>query len=309
MTISEGQARIGISGWRYAPWRGVFYPAGLPQRAELAYAASQVNSAEINGSFYSLQRPSSWLAWHAQTPADFVFAVKGPRYITHMLKLNNARAPLANFLASGVLALRDKLGPILWQLPPNLAFHEDKLEAFLAQLPRDSDQALSLAREHDARMQGRSWLEPTKKRALRHALEIRHPTFIDPAFIALLRRQGVALVVADTAGRWPLIEDVTADFVYVRLHGDEALYTSGYGDAALANWARRIEAWRRGSQVDDARLASSVKPRRKARRDVFCYFDNDVKVHAPFDAMRLATLAREASGAPRSARSRRLARA
>jgi len=309
MTISEGQARIGISGWRYAPWRGVFYPAGLPQRAELAYAASQVNSAEINGSFYSLQRPSSWLAWHAQTPADFIFAVKGPRYITHMLKLNNARAPLANFLASGVLALRDKLGPILWQLPPNLAFHEDKLEAFLAQLPRDSDQALSLAREHDARMQGRSWLEPTKKRALRHALEIRHPTFIDPAFIALLRRQGVALVVADTAGRWPLIEDVTADFVYVRLHGDEALYTSGYGDAALANWARRIEAWRRGSQVDDARLASSVKPRRKARRDVFCYFDNDVKVHAPFDAMRLAKLARQASGAPRSARSRRLARA
>ena len=309
MTISEGQARIGISGWRYAPWRGVFYPAGLPQRAELAYAASQVNSAEINGSFYSLQRPSSWLAWHAQTPADFVFAVKGPRYITHMLKLNNARAPLANFLASGVLALRDKLGPILWQLPPNLAFHEDKLEAFLAQLPRDSDQALSLAREHDARMQGRSWLEPTKKRALRHALEIRHPTFIDPAFVALLRRQGVALVVADTAGRWPLIEDVTADFVYVRLHGDEALYTSGYGDAALANWARRIEAWRRGSQVDDARLASSVKPRRKARRDVFCYFDNDVKVHAPFDAMRLATLARQASGAPRSARSRPSARA
>ena len=304
MTLHEGQARIGISGWRYAPWRGVFYPAGLPQRAELEYAASQVNSAEINGSFYSLQRPSSWLAWHAQTPDDFVFAVKGPRYITHMLKLNNARAPLANFLASGVLALRDKLGPILWQLPPNLAFHEDKLESFLALLPRDTDQALALAREHDARMQGRSWLEATKKRPLRHALEIRHPTFVDPAFIALLRRQDVALVVADTAGRWPLIEDVTVDFVYVRLHGDEALYTSGYGDPALEDWARRIEAWRRGSQVDDARLASSVKPRRKARRDVFCYFDNDVKVHAPFDAMRLAQLARQASAAPRSARKR-----
>lgn len=286
----QGAARIGISGWRYAPWRGVFYPAGLPQRAELEFASSKMNTAEINGSFYSLQRPSSWLAWHAQTPSDFVFSVKAPRYITHMLKLNDARVPLANFFASGVLALRDKLGPILWQLPPNLGFHADRLEAFLALLPRDTAQALALAREHDARLEGRAWLEPARTRALRHALEIRHPSFVDPAFIALLRRQGVALVVADTAGRWPLVEDVTADFVYVRLHGDEALYTSGYGDAALAGWARRISAWRQGTQVDDARLASSARPGRKTRRDVFCYFDNDVKVHAPFDAMRLARM-------------------
>lgn len=286
-----GAARIGISGWRYAPWRGVFYPAGLPQRAELEFVASKMGTAEINGSFYSLQRPSSYLSWHAQTPADFVFSVKAPRYITHMLKLNNARVPLANFLASGVLALRDKLGPILWQLPPNLGFHADRLETFLALLPRDTEQALALAREHDARLQDRAWLEPVRKRALRHALEIRHPSFVDPEFIALLRRQGVALVVADTAGRWPLLEDVTADFVYVRLHGDEALYASGYGEPALANWARRIAAWRRGEQVADARLASSVSPRRRARRDVFCYFDNDVKVHAPFDAMRLAQIA------------------
>ena len=305
-----GAARIGISGWRYAPWRGVFYPPGLPQRAELEFVASKMDTAEINGSFYSLQRPSFYQSWHAQTPADFIFAVKGPRYITHMLKLNGARVPLANFLASGVLALGDKLGPILWQLPPNLGFHADRLEAFLALLPRDTEQALALAREHDARLEGRSWLEPVNRRPLRHALEIRHPSFVDPAFIALLRRHGVALVVADTAARWPLIEDVTADFVYIRLHGDEALYTSGYGDAALADWARRIAAWRRGTQVDDARLASGVAPRRRARRDVFCYFDNDVKVHAPFDAMRLARLAAELADAdqaaptPRSARMR-----
>jgi len=305
-----GAARIGISGWRYAPWRGVFYPAGLPQRAELEFAASKMNTAEINGSFYSLQRPSSYLAWHAQTPADFVFSVKGPRYITHMLKLNDARVPVANFLASGVLALREKLGPILWQLPPNLGFHADRLESFLALLPRDTHQALALAREHDVRLEGRSWLEPGPKRVLRHALEIRHPSFVDPAFIALLRRQGVALVVADTASRWPLLEDVTADFVYIRLHGDEALYTSGYRDPALADWARRISAWRRGTQVDNARLASNVAPRKRARRDVFCYFDNDVKVHAPFDAMRLAGIVAEGAGvvrarsAPRSARMR-----
>jgi len=306
----QGAARIGISGWRYAPWRGVFYPPGLPQRAELEFAAGKMNTAEINGSFYSLQRPSSYLAWHAQTPADFVFAVKAPRYITHMLKLNDARVPLANFFASGVLALRDKLGPILWQLPPNLAFHADRLDAFFALLPRDTQQALALAHEHDARLQDRGWLEPVKRRALRHALEIRHPSFVDPAFIALLRRHGVALVVADTAGRWPLIEDLTADFVYVRLHGDQALYTSGYGEAALAGWARRIAAWRQGGQVEDARLAAGAAARKRARRDVFCYFDNDVKVHAPFDAMRLAQLVAgladpgRAPARPRSTRSR-----
>jgi len=301
MTRRPGALRIGISGWRYPAWRGVFYPAGLPQRAELEYAASKMNSAEINGSFYSLQSATSWQAWHDQTPDDFVFAVKGPRYITHMLKLNRARVPLANFIASGVLALRDKLGPLLWQLPPNLAFHADRLEEFLALLPRDTDAARALGHEHDARLQGRAWLPTVPRRALRHAFEVRHPSFVDAGFIALLRRHGAALVVADTAARWPLLEDVTADFVYVRLHGDEALYTSGYGDAALEGWARRIDAWRRGGQVDDARTVSTARPRAVSRRDVFCYFDNDVKVHAPFDAMRLATLARAREAAQRVA--------
>jgi len=303
MSKRPGALRIGISGWRYPAWRGVFYPKGLPQRAELEYAASRMNSAEINGSFYSLQHATSWQAWHAQTPGDFVFAVKGPRYITHMLKLRNARTALANFIASGVLALHDKLGPMLWQLPPQLAFHAERLEEFLALLPRDTDAARALGREHDARLDGRAWLPEGPRRALRHAFEIRHPSFADPAFVALLRRHGAALVVADTASRWPLLEDVTADFVYVRLHGDEALYTSGYGEAALAQWARRIAAWRHGGQVDDARTTSAPPPRAAARRDVYCYFDNDVKVHAPFDAMRLAELAarQEASARPASA--------
>jgi uncharacterized protein YecE (DUF72 family) len=288
---ATGSARIGISGWRYAPWRRVFYPAGLPQRAELAFASRQVDTIEINGSFYSLQPPSAWQLWHDEAPDDFVFSVKGPRFVTHMKKLRDVRIPVANFLASGVLALRGKLGPILWQLPPNLAFDAERVEAFLALLPHDTQAALELAREHDARVEASgTWLEPTPPHPLRHALEVRHPSFVDAGFVTLLRRHGVALVVADTAGRWPLLEDVTAEFVYVRLHGDQELYASGYGDAALADWRRRIDAWRAGGQVHDARTASVRAPKRAVRRDVYCYFDNDVKVHAPFDAARLAAL-------------------
>jgi len=285
---SRGALRIGISGWRYAPWRGRFYPRGLAQRRELEFASRMLPTIEINGSFYSLQRPSSWQAWHDETPEDFVFAVKGPRYITHMLKLREARAPLANFLASGVFALGAKLGPILWQLPPHLGFDADRIGAFLDLLPRDTDAALGLARAHDVRMEGRSLLRVPHPQRLRHAIEVRHETFVDPAFVTLLRAHGVALVVADTAGRWPLLEDVTSDFVYVRLHGDEELYASGYGDAALDDWARRMDAWSHGSEVGDARKAAAKAPPRRAKRDVFCYFDNDVKVHAPYDAARLA---------------------
>ena len=263
-----------------------------------------MDTAEINGSFYSLQRPSSWQAWHDATPDSFTFAVKGPRFITHMKKLNDVRTPLANFLASGVLALRSKLGPILWQLPPNLGFDARRIETFLGLLPRDTVQALALAREHDARLQGRTWLEQVTPRPLRHAVEVRHESFVDPSFIALLRRHGAALVVADTAGRWPFIEDVTSDFVYVRLHGDAALYTSGYGALALDAWARRVSAWRAGAQADGARLVSTKPPRKTTRRDVFCYFDNDVKVHAPFDAMALAKLVNDPPQAPASADSR-----
>jgi uncharacterized protein YecE (DUF72 family) len=286
--VCVARLRIGISGWRYAPWRGRFYPPDLAQREELHYASRQVRSIELNGSFYSLQRPSSYARWYAETPRGFVFAVKGPRFITHLKRLRDIEVPLANFLASGIFELREKLGPILWQLPPNLQYDEALLDAFLATLPRDTGQAAALAREHDARLKARACLTPDRVRRLRHALEVRHPSFVCEPLVAQLRRHKVALVVADTAGRWPRLEDVTADFMYVRLHGDEELYASGYGDAALDDWARRIRAWARGTQPRGARRVSPRPPPKRSARDVYCYFDNDAKVRAPVDARALA---------------------
>ena len=278
---------IGISGWTYPPWRGSFYPPGLPHKRELEYAAGQVNSIEINGAFYSLQRPSSYLAWRDQTPDGFVFAVKGGRFITHMKKLNDVETPLANFLASGVLALGDKLGPLLWQLPPMLGFDEDRLTTFFQLLPRSTAAAADLASRHDERMTDRSWTTTDADRPLRHALEVRHASFQTPAFVELLRAYGVALVTADTAGKWPFLEDQTADFAYARLHGDEELYVSGYSETALDAWAEKVRAWSAGQTPPNARTVATRQPL-AAGRDVFVYFDNDVKVRAPFDAMALA---------------------
>jgi uncharacterized protein YecE (DUF72 family) len=279
--------RIGISGWRYAPWRGVFYPKGLPQREELGYSARCFSSIEINGSFYSLQTPESYTAWRDATPEDFVFAVKGPRYLTHMLRLRDIGAPLANFLASGVLRLGPKLGPVLWQLPPTMRYDAERIEAFLSLLPTDTGQALAMARRREiGRMRGRSALAIDHSRPMRHAMEVRHASFCDPAFLAQLRRHRVAWVVADTAGKWPYAEDVTSDFVYIRLHGDTELYASGYGEAALDRWAHAIRRWSSGGEPDRARRIGGNAPRR-SRRDVYCYFDNDAKVHAPFDALAL----------------------
>ena len=261
---------MGLSGWRYREWRGRFYPHGLAQRRELEYVASHFDTVEINGSFYSLQRPASYQHWAASVPDDFVFAVKGGRYITHLRRLTAVETALANFFASGLLALGPKLGPVLWQLPPRMRFDSDRLEAFFRQLPRTTADAARLARGHDARFEGRTWTETDADRPVRHALEVRDETFRDPALHTLLERYGVALVVADTAGRWPLLFDVTADLVYVRLHGDVELYTSGYSDEALDAWASRVRDW----------AASGP--------DVYVYFDNDVDAHAPFDAAGLA---------------------
>lgn len=282
-----GEVRIGISGWRYQPWRGVFYPPDLPQRRELEYASRVLPTIEINGSFYSLQRPEFYAGWYDATPDGFVFAVKGGRYITHILRLNNVLKPMANFFASGILNLKDKLGPFLWQFPPNFQWDAGRFAAFLDMLPRDTEQALRLARRRDARMRGRCRLAIDACRPLRHAVEIRHDSFRDEAFVALLRKHGVALVVADTAGKWPLVEDLTADFVYIRLHGAEELYASGYTDEALDRWAARIRAWRSGTQPEDAACISAKPARPRRSRDVYCYFDNDIKVRAPFDAQRL----------------------
>lgn len=285
--MAKPDIRIGISGWRYEPWRGVFYPEKLAQRRELEYASRMLPTIEINGSFYSLQRPEFYAQWAADTPEDFVFAVKGPKYITHMRRLKEVETPLANFFANGLFELGPKLGPILWQFPPMLPFMAERFEAFFAQLPRDTEAAAEIAAKHDKRVEGRTSLQPDAKRPMRHAVEIRHESFADPAFIALLRKYRIALVVADTAGKWPLLEDLTADFVYLRLHGDKELYASGYSDAALERWADRIRTWSKGGQVDDARLASPKPAPRRAKRDIYAYFDNDVKVHAPYDAATL----------------------
>jgi uncharacterized protein YecE (DUF72 family) len=279
---------IGISGWRYRPWRGTFYPPRWPQARELEYASRRLGSVEINGSFYSLQNPQSYRAWYDATPTGFVFSVKGGRFITHMRRLANVETPLANFFASGVLQLREKLGPILWQLPPSFRFDADRLAALFHLLPRDTRAAAALARRHDHRVKGRSFTRVAVRRPLRHALEVRHESFRDPRFVALLRRHRIGLVVADTAGRWPFIEDVTADFVYVRLHGDTELYVSGYSDAALTRWAARVRAWSLGRSPRGALLLAPAAPRRRSGRNVYVYFDNDVKVRAPFDAMALA---------------------
>jgi uncharacterized protein YecE (DUF72 family) len=277
---TPGRVRVGISGWNYPPWRGVFYPPGLPQRLELEHAASVLTTIEINGSFYALQKPESYRDWHDRTPDDFVFSVKGGRFVTHMKKLRDVETPLANFFASGVLALRGKLGPFLWQLPPTLGYDAGRLADYFARLPRTTTAAAALAARHDERMEGRALTVTDAERPLRHALEVRHPTFETPGFLDLLREHRIAVVTADTAGKWPmLLEPTTDDLAYVRLHGAEELYASGYDDAALAVWAARVGEWR------------------DQGRDVVVYFDNDVKVRAPFDAQRLAE--RLGAGPPR----------
>jgi uncharacterized protein YecE (DUF72 family) len=281
----EGKVRIGISGWTYAPWRGVFYPKSLIQKRELAFAADRFRSIEINGTFYGLQRPDSFARWAAATPEDFVFAVKAPRFITHMRRLKEIEAPMANFIASGLLRLGPKLGPILWQFPPNFAFDAALFESFLALLPHDTEQAVALGRRHDARMNGRSWLDVEAGHRIRHAVEIRHDSFRVPAFIELLRRHRTGLVCADTV-EWPRLMDLTADFIYCRLHGSEQLYASGYDDEAIDAWARRVRAWAAGSEPKDAERVLGPAPKRQSR-DVYVYFDNDMKVRAPVDAAAL----------------------
>lgn len=284
--------RIGVSGWRYAPWRGKFYPDGLPQKEELRYASRCFNSIELNGSFYSLQTPDTYADWYRDVPKDFVFAVKGSRYITHMLRLKMVKTALANFFASGVFELEGKLGPILWQLPPSFGYDRGRLQSFFEVLPRNGAEASKLASRHDGRLKARARLKTKPERKIRHAIEVRHKSFEQPEFIDLLRRYGIGLVVADTAGKWPSMEDVTADFVYVRLHGDKKIYESGYTEAALDKWAEKVEAWRGGGQIENARTASTKLPPRRSSRDVYVYFDNDQKVRAPVDAMSLASKVR-----------------
>ena len=289
----SGDVRIGISGWNYKGWRCVFYPKELAQRRELEFASRAFNSIEINGSFYSLQLPSSYQRWYGETPADFLFAVKGPRFITHMKKLREVRAPVANFFASGVLALEEKLGPVLWQFPPNFGWNGQRFREFFELLPKSTAEASELGRLHDDKLKARAFLKVKSDRPLRYCVEIRHPSFLVPEFFDLLREYNVAFVFADTAGKWPYTENLTADFVYCRLHGDTQLYASGYSSSALNWWAARLKLWGEGKQPRDAKLVaapdhSAIPAARVRPRDLFVYFDNDAKVHAPFDAQQLA---------------------
>jgi len=288
MPRSRSDIRIGISGWTYTPWCGTFYPKGLPHRSELPYAANTLNSIEINGSFYSLQRPSSYRAWYDATPNGFVFSLKGGQFITHMRRLRDVRIPLANFFASGILELREKLGPILWQFPQNFQLDLERFDEFFKLLPRDTRAASALADEHQLKSKERASTRTDKNRPMRYAIEVRHPSFKSPEFIALLRRHRIALVVADTAGEWPYLEDVTGDFMYLRLHGEQEIYASGYTPEALDRWAKRIRLWMNGKEPTDGPRASAKAAPKRAHRDVFVYFDNDKKVRAPSDALELS---------------------
>ncbi len=277
----SGLVRVGTSGWRYKGWRGDFYPSGLRQRDELAYLAERLTGVEVNGSFYSLQRPSSYATWAAQVPADFAFAVKGGRFITHMRRLVDVETPLANFFASGVLALGDKLGPILWQLPARLPFDEQRLTTFFDLLPRTTETAAELAARHDDKVAAdRAWTEALVSAPIQHALEPRHESFHAPLAREVLRRNGIALVVSDSAGTWPQFDDVTADLVYVRLHGATELYHSGYSITELTWWAGRARGWAQDGL------------------DVHVYFDNDARGHAPHDARTLLALLRDPHSPP-----------
>jgi uncharacterized protein YecE (DUF72 family) len=278
------ETRIGISGWRYEPWRGTFYPEKLAQHRELEYASRQVNSIEINGSFYSLQEPTSYQRWFKETPDDFVFSIKGNRYITHITRLKEPASKLGNFFGSGVLHLKEKLGPILWQFPPSFGFDEERIGAFFEILPRTFGEAIKLM-DHADRVRP-DYPSGETKRRIRHAMEVRHHSFENPDFVDLLRKHNVALVFADTAGKWPYIEDVTSDFVYLRLHGEKEIYKSGYEEDSLKIWCDRLKHWQSGSQVKDAITISDKKPPKK-KRDAYVYFDNDVKVRAPVDARKL----------------------
>lgn len=285
-SLDSGAVRIGISGWRYEPWRGPFYPRSLPQARELTYASWQFPTIELNGSFYSLLRPRDFMAWYAATPRGFTFSVKASRYLTHVLRLRDLGAPASNFFASGILALREKLGPILWQFPANLPYDRDRFQRFVDWLPHDTAELARLGQGHDTRLADRAYLEVDQNRPVRHAIEVRSHTFAHPEFVDLLRARQVALVVSDSPGTWPAFCDVTADFLYLRLHGDKELYASGYTHRAIARWADRIAQWSRGATPEDL-LPLAGPPLRAKRRDVYVYFDNDSKVLAPRDARRL----------------------
>lgn len=259
---AESRIRIGVGGWTYAPWRGVFYPKGLPHRRELEYASARLTSIEINGTYYGAQKPESFAKWHDETPADFVFALKAPRFATNRRVLAGAGPTIERFFASGVTALKTKLGPINWQFAPTKRFDPEDFGAFLALLPASVDGL-----------------------TIRHAVEVRHDSFCSPAFVALARAHGVAIVIA-ADGEYPQIGDVTSPFVYVRIMGTTEAHQSGYSSRALAQWARRARTWASGGTPTGIATAAAPAPGKNSR-DVFVYVISGYKTLNPGAAMAL----------------------
>lgn len=280
-----GRIRIGLSGWSYDDWRGDFYPEDLAPGDELRFASREFDTIEVNATFYRLTSPDTCRRWRDETPSDFRFAIKGSRFITHNKRLKDTRQALANFLASGLLELGDKLGPILWQLPADLEFDSVVLETYLAMLPPDTQSAVDLASEHDDRVPDASYGNGDNQR-MRHVVEVRHESFLSPETARIAGRRGAALCFSHSTG-WPYIEEITAGFVYLRLHGPEAVYQSPYSDDSLEEWARRIRMWHLGDEPEDASRISGSKTAPRTERDVYVYFNNDMGGHAPRDAMRL----------------------
>jgi len=273
-----GTIRLGIAGWVFDEWRnGAFYPPGLRQKDELAYASRHLSTLEINATFYSHQKPASFAAWAAATPDDFVFTVKGHQLVTHLKRLKDVEIPLANFFASGVLALGSRLGPFCWQLPGNLRYDRERLETFLELLPKDIDALLALARKADG-LKTEPFLDASNVGTIRHAIELRHESFATPEVIDLLGAHNVALVTADTAD-WPAT-DVTADFVYCRLQG--APGAERYDPEQLATRAGWLQDWATGRTPDAPRLAP---PMAATPRDVFAVFVSTDKPNAPRNAL------------------------
>ena len=255
--------RVGVGGWVFAPWRGTFYPRNLPQARELEYASRQLTSIEINGTFYGSQKPASFRRWRDETPDDFVFSLKGPRFATHRRELSEAGESIERFFMSGVMELGAKLGPVLWQFPGTKRFEPEDFGAFLALLP---------AKIEDRR--------------IRHVVEVSHQSFVVPAFIDLLRKHRVALALVDAADR-PAMFDLTADFVYARLRRSDENGPTGYPKSALDQWAKRFQTWAAGGEPNDlprvhAKPASAAKA-----RDCFVYFIDGAKVRAPAAAQAL----------------------
>lgn len=255
--------RVGIGGWTFEPWRGTFYPPSLPQKRELEYASRRLTSIEINGTYYGTQKRDSFIRWRDETPEDFVFSLKGPRFTTNRRVLAEAGSSIERFLTSGVLELGEKLGPINWQMQPTKQFDPEDFEAFLKLLP--------------AQMEGR---------ALRHVVEVRHASFARPEFIALLRTYGIGVVMADHA-TYPRIPDPTAPFVYARLQGASEQEETGYSSAALAQWVERARAWAAGEPPSGLPLIAGPEPKPPRSRDVFIYMINGFKPKAPAAAMAL----------------------